>query len=206
MNTSHDDSAPLRCEDLLKRLRAGDAEARNELITYCYPKVQRLVEARMGRKLRLTTDPLDIVHETMLAACEKLDGLELEECGQLIHWLGKVATYRIIGAARVDDRLPPVFSSLAASTAGSSTNFQVKDRTNNLSPSARVVRNEDEERLYRAMETLSERHREVIYLVDFAQASWAFVAKEMGFKDTPGAHMLYSRAAAKLASELGNES
>jgi hypothetical protein len=40
-------------------------------------------------------------------------------------------------------------------------------------------------------------------LRDFADASWAFIAEELGFEKPSGAHMLYSRATTKLAARMG---
>lgn len=203
-NPAHLASGPgsLATQELLRRVSAGDTGARNELLAYCYPRVMRLVQARLGTKLRATCDPSDIVNDTMAEACKRLADLEIQELGQLINWLGKVAYHRITGVARDLYKVPQVLGALATSSTASCP--QVADRSSILSPSSDVAQQEEIARVMDALDCLPPDQRQVIYLRNFAEASWAFIAREMDFEGPSGACMLHTRAWAALSASLGN--
>ena len=186
--------------ELLRRVRNGDPEAKNALLALCYPRVLRLVQARLGPGLRQAYDPQDFVQDTMLVAFQSLEGAEIEELGQLISWLGTIAHHRITGAARRLYRLPPVLSELA--TPSAATSFAVRDRSSILSPGSQVARDDQLEQLLLQLDALPERDREVVYLRDIAGASWAFIAKELQMRGPSGACMLYTRTWAILRKRM----
>lgn len=186
--------------DLLGRTRKGDMEAKNELLTLCYPRVLGLVQARLGPGLRQAYEAQDFVQDTMLVAFESLENAEIEELGQLISWLSTIAHHRITGAARRLHRLPPVLSALATSTTAITPT--VPDRSSILSPGSQVARDDQLEQLLLQLESLPERQREVIYLRDIAGASWAFIANELQMQGPSGACMLYTRTWASLRKRM----
>ena len=72
--------------ELVSRAQAGDGDARERLFTRYYPRVLRVVRARMGVRLRELEDPWDIVQNTFMAALGALERFEAREDAALIDW------------------------------------------------------------------------------------------------------------------------
>src|SRR5262245_34297949 len=86
--------------ELVARAQAGDADAKERLFARYYPRVFRVVRARMGLGLRALESPEDIVQNTFLAALSALERFEAREDAALIDWFARLTENQLRTAAK----------------------------------------------------------------------------------------------------------
>ena len=85
---------------LLERYQGGDEAALNKLMTRYYPRVERIVRARMGGFLRSRMEVEDVLQQVFVRAMRDMGGLELREDAALIHWLARLVENELANLAR----------------------------------------------------------------------------------------------------------
>src|SRR6185295_15062539 len=85
---------------LVARAQAGDADAKERLFARYYPRVFRVVRARMGVGLRALEAPEDIVQNTFLAALSALERFAAREDAALIDWFARLTENQLRDAAK----------------------------------------------------------------------------------------------------------
>ena len=82
-------------ERVLLAVRAGDDSANEELFVLHYPRLRRLIAARMDTRLRQRVSPSDVIQETWIEAYRRLPAyLETEPIG-FFPWLLQIAFNRL---------------------------------------------------------------------------------------------------------------
>ena len=202
-----DEETPLTAEDsayLVRSCQVGDEEAREVLFSRYFERVEALVRARAGPRLRELDRVDDIIQETFLAAVEAFDRFEIREEAGLINWLAKIAERKIANAAKHDlaqrrDRRREVQLFLHASS-GSSFAAGLVDSATGVPE--KVGRRELAVRVEECLQELDQHQREVVLLRHFAGGSWEFIAGEMGLPSADAARKLFGRARSLLASMM----
>ena len=170
--------------DLVERARLGDEQARHDLLAQYRGYLKRMIAIRLDQRLAARVDPSDIVQETLSDAARRLDEF-LHDCPlSFFGWLRQIASERLIDTHRrhvlsqcrsvkresgeidfPDDSVPALTRSLIA---------------NDTSPSNRLSRQEQQDRLRSALAALSERDREVLVMRHLEQLSTAEIADALG--------------------------
>jgi RNA polymerase sigma-70 factor, ECF subfamily len=159
---------------LLTRACAGDADA------FC-----RLIEPMQARLLAqataLASDPItaeDLVSETLVEAWKSLP--RYDHTCRLSTWLYAILLHRQQKHLRRARRWPLPFAWFSSSEAEALQAQQNRLPASGLNPAESVARNETNERLRQCLNALPEKHREVILLRFFEDASLPDIAAVLG--------------------------
>jgi len=192
--------------ELVRRAQDGQLDAFDRLFERYYPRVQQLVRLRLSPALRARMESGDLVHDALIAAIRGLSNFEVRDEGSLANWLARVVENTVRKAARHDRALKRdvaqerALDHVRAGIASGSVRFQAA--AEGPSPSEVVAELETAERIEAALGRLSEEHREVILLRNWAGASWEGVAEALDRPSPDAARMLYGRALLELRKAL----
>jgi len=174
------------CSQLIRKAQCGDEKSLTRL--------SELVEQYLHTCIyRLTLDQTatqDIVQETMLEMVKFLD--KLEKPDSFWSWLRKIATHKIYQQNKKQQQhktVPLSDQSLANARADGQAAF------------ANLVTKEWQQIVFAAMETLKQRHRQVLVLRCYEQLGYQEIAAEMHCSQF-AARMLFYRAKKVLARQL----
>jgi RNA polymerase sigma-70 factor, ECF subfamily len=197
----------LDTQDLIDRAARGDEAARHQLLEQYRNYLRRMVAVRLDRRLAPRIDASDVVQEALVEADRRLDGYLRERPIPFYAWLRQIAGDRIVDAHRLHVACQkrsvtredagcelPDASSLAL------TRCLFADDT---SPSNRLIRQENQEEIRRAIDALSPKDREVLVMRHLEQLGTAEIAATLGV--TEGAVKLrLLRALVRLRGQVGS--
>ncbi len=174
-------------QDLLNRARGGDESARRALLEHYRDRLRRMVAARLDSRLAPRIDASDIVQETLTEAAGRMDDF-LRECAlPFFGWLRFLAGQRVLKAHRhhlfTQRRSIQRESRLPELSDASAMDFCRHFVADDTSPSNRMSRQEEVERVMTALEALSPRDREVLVMRHFEQLSTAEIAEAIGLTE-----------------------
>ena len=181
------DSVNLLPDDLLERARLGDAEARNRLLEMYRQRLRQMIDLRLDRRLRARIDPSDVVQEALTEACQHLDTYLEERPVPFYPWLRQFAFNRLLDLHRhhlltqkrsAKREVPP-----PEATEGSVVGLADWLIASVSSPSSRVVRAEERDRVHTALLALAERDREILVLRYIEMLSTAETASVLGISE-----------------------
>src|SRR5438270_6123569 len=92
--------ADLPASDLIRRCRAGEAPAREQLFDRYRHYLRLLAEAQVGRHLRAKCDPSDLVQQTLLEAHRDFPGFAGTHEPELLAWLRRILAHNLFNEAR----------------------------------------------------------------------------------------------------------
>ena len=176
---------------LVERAQKGERAAFDELILEERPRLQAFVRSRAGAVGTCGggAEVDDVVQETLLRACRKIGGLQLQSPDSVFRWLCGIAANVLLEAASRHGRGPTV-----------PLDFDVP--ADGTTPSHAARKEERFDRLQDAIDHLSPDHREAILLVRVEGLSVKEVAERMN--RTPHAvSNLILRASRRLKELLG---
>jgi RNA polymerase sigma-70 factor (ECF subfamily) len=172
-------------EQLVVQAAAGDAEARDRLLTRHRDRLRTMVACRLDRRLTARLDPSDVVQDVLAEASRKLDRYLRERPLPFYPWLRQLAwehltlLYRchVRAQKRSVRREEPGLLALAEEPAGALAARLVTPAT---SPSQRLLRDELRQQVQAALRQLPERDRELLVLRHLEQLSVADTAAVLG--------------------------
>jgi RNA polymerase sigma-70 factor (ECF subfamily) len=187
---------------LIERAGQGDPAACQQLLTRHRERLRLMVALRMDARLSARVDPSDIVQEALGDAARHLDDFLRHRPLPFYLWLRKLAWERLIHAQRHHilakrrsvDREEPHAPALPDESA-----LALADRliASSTSPSRRLIRDEQRQRLFTALAGLGENDREVLVLRYLEGLSNPEIASVLG--TSTGAVMTrHTRALARL--------
>jgi RNA polymerase sigma-70 factor, ECF subfamily len=193
-------------QQLLAAARAGDDDARNQLLERHRDALRRMVGLRMDRMLKRRLDASDIVQDVLVEANRRLTDY-LDSTGMPFQlWLRHLARDRLIDAhrrhhaARRDvERDQPLAHGAGDDRSAFDLAALVRDRE--LTPAAAATHHELEMRFAAAIETLDDADREVVLMRHFEQFSNRDVALALEISES-AAGMRYLRAMRRLRAML----
>jgi len=191
---------------LLRRYQTGDEDALNELLARYYPRVVRIIGARLGPALRGKVEVEDVAQETLMSAARSLGGLEIAEDASLICWMASVAENQVrraaehFGAQKRDMHREQEL--VRPSQDAEASTFDVDLVSESTSPGSRVERIEMSRIVDECLAELPEDQREAILLREYAGGSWTFVAERLQRPSADAAMQLYRRARVSLAERV----
>jgi len=102
-----DNDSNITSVELLRRVRAGDRDALNELFARHFPIIRRWAHARLPRWARNIAETADLVQDVMLNAFRRLDAVEVRRRGALQAYLRQAIQNRIRDEFRSFNRHAP---------------------------------------------------------------------------------------------------
>jgi RNA polymerase sigma-70 factor (ECF subfamily) len=172
---------------LWERARAGDREAYDRLFSLHADRALLFIRARLGPKLREKVESGDVLQEAYLAAHEAFASFEYADDGAFLRWLCRIIENRIRdfrdyfeARKRQPAKLP---------------------QSNPTGPITALDRAEHRETVARALDRLSEDHRQVLLLRYFEGLSAEETARLMG-RSAGAVRKLTARALAELGKQL----
>jgi RNA polymerase sigma-70 factor (ECF subfamily) len=160
-----------------------------------------MVSARLDTRLAPRVDGSDIVQETLVEASTRMDDYLRERRLPFFGWLRFLASERVLKAHRhhlsTQRRSVSRESRLPELSDASAMSFCSQFVADDTSPSNRMSRKEDMERVMSALEALSPRDREVLVMRHFEQLSTAEIAEAIGLTEA-GVKARLLRALARI--------
>jgi RNA polymerase sigma-70 factor (ECF subfamily) len=196
--------------DLIRRCRAGEAPAREELFRRYHAYLKVLAQAQLGRHLRAKCAPSDLVQQTLLEAYRDFATFQGNHEDELLAWLRRILAHNLFNEARR-------FAAQQRDTAREVSLDQVQQGVEQSSlamgrclpadtpsPSTLAAQREAAVRLADALAQLPEDYQTVLLLRVFEELSAEEVAQRMG--RTAGAvRMLQMRALTALREQMATE-
>src|SRR5271155_3413544 len=194
--------------DLIDRAARGDVAARHRLLEQYRDYLRRMVAVRLDRRLAPRIDASDVVQEGLVEADRRLGGYLSERPIPFYAWLRQIAGDRIVDAHRL--HLDAKKRSVTREDAG----LQLPDESSfalarclfadDTSPSNRLIRQENQEEIRRAIDALPPKDRELLVMRHLEQLGTAEIAATLGVAEgTVKVRLL--RALVRLRGLLGAE-
>ncbi len=145
---------PAEEADLIERCRRHERTAHDEL----YHRFRRQVAGNLYRVLGDRTDLDDLVQEVFVIAFRGLERFRGD--ARLSTWLYRICVNVALGRIRTRKRRPAAYGVQDLDTANADPSLTERPET----PERSMERRQDQERVYRALETLAPKKRVVLYL------------------------------------------
>lgn len=207
--TPADDEAPQTSDeikDLVDRAHEGDADALNDLFARYHQTMVEVARRKLGPRLRLKEDPVDLAQTTFREATRDFDRYEYQGQGSLLRWLVQILQNKIRDKAEFYSAGKRDLSKERAMDGGASKDGDEPTPmdfvSGDLSVTKVVQRDENFELLRESLEELSPDHRKAISLVFFEGLQLREAGKRMGGKSEDAVRMMLRRAEAKLGEKL----
>lgn len=188
---------------LVDHAAAGDAQALDQLFTRSLPRLRRLLALKAGAALR-DAELDDLVQEAYLEATRQFHDYTYQGPDSFFRWLATVALHRLanlqrMAAAQKRDkrRERPLQDDGSTLVPGG-----VQPADAGPGPRTLLVGAELQERVERALATLSDDDREVITLARVQGLSLQEIADQIG-RTRNAVALLLSRALRKLKGAMG---
>jgi len=182
---------------LLQQARNGDGEAIRQLLTRTQARLQRVVDTRLGARLRASLRRSDVMQNSYLAMIDALPRFPGTTEDDFVQWVARIIEndiHRQHRWFRAKKRAAP------SRTSQRNLLLEVL-MPPTPTPSQEFASREEQAQLLAAMKRLEPDHAKVLELTAFENLSHREVAERMG--RTEGAcRMLLMRARAALALEL----
>jgi len=189
-------------------LAAGDPAALAEAFAAHRPRLWRMVNFRLDRRLAGRVDPDDVLQEAYLAASRRIEHYAAGRFSSPFLWLRAIVRQTMIdlhrrhiqAKARDAGREVAIFGCWPQATSASMAVHLVGDFT---SPSAAAVRGEAVDRVQAAIETMSQADQEILALRHFEELTNAEAAETLGI-ERKAASVRYMRALRRLKEILAD--
>jgi RNA polymerase sigma-70 factor (ECF subfamily) len=194
---------------LLDRARDGDSVALNELLSRHRPRLRRMVDLRLDRRLQSRIDPSDVIQEAYVEVVRRLDEYLSKPSYPLFLWLRLIVGERLLKLHRhhlgtqMRDAGMEVSIYRGALPETSSAALAALLLGKHTSPTQAAVRAERMIRLQEALNTLDPMDREVLSLRHFEELSLAETALSLGIEESAAAKR-YIRALKRLKATLAS--
>ena len=198
----------LDTDQLLRRAGRGDAEARQQLLMRHRLRLRQMIALRMDRRLAARLDPSDVVQETLAEAIQQLSDYLRRRPLPFYPWLRQLALDRLAELHRrhIQARKRSVTREEARAPAFPDESVQelaARLLARGSSPSARLHRQEQRDRVRAALGQLAESDREVLVLRHLEQLSTRDIAAVLGISEG-AVYTRHLRALERLRNLLGS--
>jgi RNA polymerase sigma-70 factor, ECF subfamily len=168
-------------EDLLRRIGAGDASAREQLLARHRDRLRRMVAVHLDPRLAARVDPSDVVQEALMVADRNLNKYLTERPVAFYPWLRRLAWEHLLKLheRHVQARKRTVLREepgILALPEDSAVLLAQRLAGTGTSPSHGLVRKEQRERVRTALARLPAADRNVLVLRYLEQLSTADIA------------------------------
>ncbi len=191
--------------ELLRRARAGDSAAQDELFAKCRAYVAVVARAQVESWIRSKVDASDLVQQTLLEAHRGMANFRGTTDAEWLAWLRMILSHnaadyvrRYRGTAERPRRRELPFD---PQQGDDSRRFVREPSDPGESPSEIVLRREREIEVANAVARLPQDYQDVIQLRNLQRLPFDEVARRMG-RSRPATQMLWMRALRKLEETL----
>jgi RNA polymerase sigma-70 factor (ECF subfamily) len=200
------DSINNQTQHLVSLAKQGDKSALQRLCEVYAERVLRIVRLRMGAELRSRLQSMDLVQDVFTSALPSLKDFTYKNEGDFLRWLATITENRIrdnlekfhAGKRNIRREIPLNDTG----QAGNDSLATITGPVDSTTPSMKVSRREDLDRLEEAMDKLTPEYRQVILLAKMEGLSGPELAEKLG--RSPGAaRALLSRALVALSEAYG---
>ncbi len=185
----------------------GDESALNQLCRVYATRVLWLVRLRMGKELRSKLESMDIVQDVLIYAVRDLGDFIYKTEGDFVRWLSGLVENRLrdsLDKWHADKRDIRREVQLNSNRMAAEDSFvAAAEPIDTTTPSAIISKNEDFDRLAKAIDTLKPEYREVIILTKIEGLSYIETGDKLG-KSADAIRMLVSRAMGALSCAFEN--
>lgn len=190
---------------LLRRARAGEADAIEQLLKQYGNYLQLLARTQIGAVLNGILNPSDLVQETMLEASQAFREFRGDTERELMAWLRNILVNNLVDHTRhhhAQSRDLRRVQSLNVLLDRSSMEMERVLAGELSSPSQQASRREQAVIVADALAALPEDYREVVFLRQFQQLKFLEIGVRME-RSEGAARVLWVRALERLRSILG---
>jgi RNA polymerase sigma-70 factor, ECF subfamily len=194
-------------KDLLERLRQGDAQALANLFSIHHERLLRLVRYRLAAGLGGRVDAEDVLQESYLAAMARIKHFQESTAPSAFVWLRLIVmqTLTDIHRKHLGARMRDAYREVGFPQWGQSSSAALAAQlaASLTSPSQAAIRDEASRQLEAAIESMSERDREILELRHFEELSNQETALVLGIEEK-AASIRYVRAIKRLKDIMGD--
>jgi RNA polymerase sigma-70 factor (ECF subfamily) len=169
--------------DLIERARAGDSQALGQLLEACRGRLRRLAERQLTGRVAVRADASDVVQQALLEAHRAIGQFQGTAEPEWLSWLGRILDRAVTRVIRdhtlLQKRDVRRERSLDEPARGSDAFLAGQLAGGHSTPSVRVARGEDRERLERALEALPADQREAVRLRHLEELPLAEIAQRL---------------------------
>jgi RNA polymerase sigma-70 factor (ECF subfamily) len=186
-------------DDLLRRAKEGDAEARTELFAHHRERLRQMVRLRLDRRLYGRIDPSDVLQEAYIDFARRFPEYAANASLPFYLWLRNLTGQRLIDlhrqhlGAQMRDAGQEVSLYRGALPQASSVSLANQMLGRLTSPTQAAVRAEIQIRLQEALNSMDPLDREVLVLRHFEELSNSETADVLGIQKS-AASKRYMRA------------
>src|SRR6516225_11026994 len=194
---------------LLEQARAGNKEALSALFSRHRPRLRRMVELRLDRRLQARIDASDVIQEAYLEVVTRLGEYLAQPSYPLFLWLRLIVGERLLKLHRhhlgtqMRDAGLEVSIYRGALPEASSAALAAQLLGKHTSPTQAATRAERLLRLQEALNALDPMDREVLSLRHFEEMTLAETALSLGIEESAAAKR-YIRALKRLRTILAS--
>jgi RNA polymerase sigma-70 factor, ECF subfamily len=200
--------APPDTQELLERSVRGDATARQELLIRHRARLRRMVAVRLDHRLGARIDPSDVVQEALADAAVHLDDYLRDRPLPFYPWLRQFAWERLCKLHRhhIHAQRRSINREESDMALPDESVRQLAHRllANDTSPSRRLIRQEQRERVRAALGELAPRDREILVMRHLEQMETFEIAAALGITEGAVRNRQF-RALTRLRSLLEGE-
>lgn len=181
-------------EVLLRRIQAGDADARQALYDRSLPLLLRWAHGRLPQYARSASDTEDLVQISLMRALRHLDGFKASGSGAFLAYLRQILLNEVRHEIRSQRR-----------HGGAHVAVEDVELVDEGRSAIELLVNEQRLRAYEnALATLNRRQQELVVLrIEFG-LSWQEIALEIG-GSVDAVRMTVTRALQRMAEVIGEE-
>jgi RNA polymerase sigma-70 factor (ECF subfamily) len=192
-------SAELRDEDLVRKIRDGDAAAARALFDRHAAALRAQVRKKLPNELRAKVGASDVIQEAYLAAFLRLTQFEDRGDGSFERWVRGILDHKLLDEVRRH-------AESQKRAARRETRIRTGDDRRRLaartpSPSAEVAAAEEAAALRAAIDRIGGDHGQVLRLVHVEGLTLVAAAERMG-RSAGAVEKLYGRALARLSERI----
>ena len=199
MSLSINSPASKTFDRLVSAAQEGSTEALGELLDQWRDYLLLVANRELGDDLCQKAGASDVVQDTFIRAHQSIGSFRGRSEDELIGWLRQILLHQIVGLRR---HYSGTLKRDIRREQSLSCNRQLKDLVESLpaedgGPPRHAMANEDMVLVGRALESLPDDHRQVIYLRYWENLSFPEIGERMG-RSAEAARKCWSRAVQKL--------
>lgn len=177
--------------ELLRRARAGDDDALNDLLSRVRPIMRHWATGRVPAGVSSLLDTGDLVQEALIACVRNLGSLEVRTEGELLGYFRTAVNNRIVDVYRRAKRRP------------SRAELPGQAQSHDASPLEEAIGAETLDRYEQSLAQLSDEDRQAVILRGELGLPYDEIARRMGKSSPDAARKVATRAIAKLSDLMG---
>jgi RNA polymerase sigma-70 factor (subfamily 1) len=195
------ESVNYKTQRLVTLAQAGDESALDRLCNVYGERVRRIIRLRMGKQLRSKMESMDLVQDAFISALRSLDNFTYKNEGDFLRWMAQIAENRLrdhVDKLHTNKRDIHKEIPLDNNRQSQDSFVRTPGPIASTTPSMIMSRQEDLDKLEKAIDKLKPEYREVIVLSKIEGLSHIEIGKKLG-KKPHAVCMLFSRAITALA-------